>query len=248
MIEVSVAYGEHKRLILPDSSEVWLNAGSTILYPETFAKDKRLVILNGEAYFSVQKDTASPFIVEVPQLSVKVLGTKFNVKAYPGDEKITTTLTSGKVEVSVQSQPPRILKPNEQLTYDKKSSDIHISVIDTHDTNSWVVGKLIFTNTTPEKYSEVPKDIDGNWQLVSVLRNGTDITDYMDFKRFHVLLNKDNTYKLNNYLPFIVKNDGTWNVDDPIYPFHLILKEEGSEKEVKTEIGFLTVDGNADLP
>lgn len=148
MIEVSVAYGEQKRLILPDSSEVWLNAGSTILYPETFAKDKRLVILNGEAYFSVQKDTASPFIVEVPQLSVKVLGTKFNVKAYPGDEKITTTLTSGKVEVSVQSQPPRILKPNEQLTYDKKSSDIHISVIDTHDTNSWIVGKLIFTNAT----------------------------------------------------------------------------------------------------
>mgnify|MGYP000804636194 CR=1 FL=1 len=100
---------------------------------------------------------------------------------------------------------------------------------------------------TPEKYSEVPKDIDGNWQLVSVLRNGTDITDYMDFKRFHVLLNKDNTYKLNNYLPFIVKNDGTWNVDDPIYPFHLILKEEGSEKEVKTEIGFLTVDGQRRL-
>ena len=100
---------------------------------------------------------------------------------------------------------------------------------------------------TPEKYSEVPKDIDGNWQLVSVLRNGTDITDYMDFKRFHVLLNKDNTYKLNNYLPFIVKNDGTWNVDDPIYPFHLILKEEGSEKEVKTEIGFLAVDGQRRL-
>ncbi len=69
----------------------------------------------------------------------------------------------------------------------------------------------------------------------------------MDFKRFHVLLNKDNTYKLNNYLPFIVKNDGTWNVDDPIYPFHLILKEEGSEKEVKTEIGFLTVDGQRRL-
>ena len=133
---------------MPDSSEVWLNAGSTIVYPETFAKDKRLVILNGEAYFSVQKDTASPFIVETSQLSVKVLGTKFNMKAYPNDEKITTTLTSGKVEVSVQSQPPRILKPNEQLTYDKKSSDIHISVIDTNDTNSWVVGKLIFTNAT----------------------------------------------------------------------------------------------------
>ena len=55
--EVSAAYGEQKRLILPDSSEVWLNAGSSILYPETFAKDKRQVILNGEAYFSVKKDT-----------------------------------------------------------------------------------------------------------------------------------------------------------------------------------------------
>ena len=148
MIEVSVAYGEQKHLILPDSSEVWLNAGSTILYPETFAKDKRLVMLDGEAYFSVKKDTASPFIVEASQLSVKVLGTRFNVKAYPNDEKITTTLTSGKVEVSVQSQPPHILKPNEQLTYDKKSSDIHISVIDTNDTNCWIVGKLVFTNAS----------------------------------------------------------------------------------------------------
>ena len=148
MIEVSVAYGEQKRLILPDSSEVWLNAGSTILYPETFAKDKRLVMLDGEAYFSVKKDTASPFIVEASQLSVKVLGTRFNVKAYPNDEKITTTLTSGKVEVSVQSQPPHILKPNEQLTYDKKSSDIHISMIDTNDTNCWIVGKLVFTNAS----------------------------------------------------------------------------------------------------
>ena len=148
MIEVSVAYGEQKRLILPDSSEVWLNAGSSILYPETFAKDKRQVILNGEAYFSVKKDTVSPFIVETSQLSVKVLGTRFNVKAYPNDEKITTTLTSGKVEVSVRSQPPHILKPDEQLTYDKKSSDIHISVIDTNDTNCWMAGKLVFTNAS----------------------------------------------------------------------------------------------------
>ena len=148
MIEVSVAYGEQKRLILPDSSEVWLNAGSSILYPETFAKDNRLVILDGEAYFSVKKDTANPFIVETSQLSVKVLGTRFNVKAYPNDEKITATLSSGKVEVSVRSQSPRILKPNEQLTYDKKSSDICISVTDTNDTNCWMVGKLVFTNAS----------------------------------------------------------------------------------------------------
>ena len=148
MIEISVAYGEQKRLILPDSSEVWLNAGSSILYPETFAKDKRLVMLDGEAYFSVKKDTVSPFIVETSQLFFNVFVTWLNVKAYPTEDKITTTLTSGKVEVSVRSQPPHILKPDEQLTYDKKSSDIHISVIDTNDTNCWMAGKLVFTNAS----------------------------------------------------------------------------------------------------
>ena len=147
MIEVSVAYGEQKRLILPDSSEVWLNAGSSILYPETFAKDKRQVILNGEAYFSVKKILQVLYCRNLLTLC-ESFGTRFNVKAYPNDEKITTTLTSGKVEVSVRSQPPHILKPDEQLTYDKKSSDIHISVIDTNDTNCWMAGKLVFTNAS----------------------------------------------------------------------------------------------------
>lgn len=148
MIEISAAYGEQKHLILPDSSEIWLNSGSTIRYPETFAKDKRLVTLNGEAYFSVKKETAKPFIVETSRLSVKVLGTKFNVKAYPNDENITATLTSGKVEVSVQSQSPQILKPNERLTYDKNTSSVHISTVNTADTDSWITGKLTFTNAT----------------------------------------------------------------------------------------------------
>ena len=132
-IEISTAYGEQKRLVLPDSSEVWLNAGSTITYPKTFTKENRVVTLDGEAYFSVRKDDAKPFIVETSQLSVKVLGTKFNVKAYANDANITTTLTSGKVEVSTQSRPPQTLKPNEQLTYDKSTSDIEISTVDTVD-------------------------------------------------------------------------------------------------------------------
>ena len=127
-IEISTAYGEQKRLVLPDSSEVWLNAGSTITYPKTFTKENRVVTLDGEAYFSVRKDDAKPFIVETSQLSVKVLGTKFNVKAYANDANITTTLTSGKVEVSTQSRPPQTLKPNEQLTYDKSTILLEQSV------------------------------------------------------------------------------------------------------------------------
>lgn len=101
--------------------------------------------------------------------------------------------------------------------------------------------------TTPGKYSEVVKQMDGNWQLSTVSRNGIDITKNMDFSRFHLALNKDNTYELKNYLPFIVKDKGMWSVDDPQYPFHLSFKEEGKNEEVTTEIGFLTVDGERRL-
>lgn len=151
LIEVTAAYGEQKRLLLPDSSEIWLNAGSTITYPQTFAEDKRLVTLDGEAYFIVSKDTMKPFIVETSQLSVKVLGTKFNVRAYADDERISTTLTSGKVEVNVRSQLPRILQPNERLTYDKSTSHIDISTVESIDTDSWIKGRLFFTNATAKE-------------------------------------------------------------------------------------------------
>ena len=69
----------------------------------------------------------------------------------------------------------------------------------------------------------------------------------MDFSRFHIVLNKDNTYEIKNYLPFIVKGNGTWSVDDPQFPFHLIFREDGADETVETEIGFLTVDGERQL-
>lgn len=151
MINISAAYGEQKHLFLPDNSEIWLNAGSSISYPKAFLKDERLVNLNGEAYFSVKKNTEKPFIVKTEQLSVKVLGTKFNVKAYPNEEQITTTLTSGKVEVNASSRHPQILQPNEQLTYNKHTSAINISEVNATDAKSWITGQLIFTNANNEE-------------------------------------------------------------------------------------------------
>lgn len=151
LIKISAAYGEQKRLVLPDDSEVWLNAGSTITFPESFGKDKRLVTLNGEACFSVKKDTLKPFIVETPALSVKVLGTKFIVKAYSDEEYVTATLISGKVEVNVQSQHSRMLRPNEQLIYDKKTSSVEMSEIDAENAESWIIGRVIFINATPDE-------------------------------------------------------------------------------------------------
>lgn len=150
-VEIAAAYGEQKRVLLSDSTEVWLNAGSKIMFPQTFADNKRLVKLDGEAHFTVTKDAERPFIVETSQVSVKVLGTRFNVKAYSDEEKVTTTLTTGKIEVLAQSQHSRIIQPNEQLTYDKKTSSIRISAVDAVGVESWIAGKVIFTNATPNE-------------------------------------------------------------------------------------------------
>ena len=100
---------------------------------------------------------------------------------------------------------------------------------------------------TPDSYSETIKHVDGNWRLFTVSRNGIDITKYMDFSRFHIVLNKDNTYEIKNYIQFIVKGNGTWSVDDPQFPFNLIYREDGADETVETEIGFLTVDGERQL-
>lgn len=163
MVEVSVAFGEKRHLLLPDSTEVWLNAGTVLKYPERFADAHRQVYLDGEAYFSVRKDAARPFRVETSRLSVKVLGTKFNVKAYPDEERIIATLSCGKVEVSTPSQPTQILEPNEQLTYNKRTSHISIARVPVADAEGWMTGKLIFNDAS---FAEIQQTLERRYNVI----------------------------------------------------------------------------------
>lgn len=100
---------------------------------------------------------------------------------------------------------------------------------------------------TPNSYSEAPKDVNGSWKLKTVLRNGTDITEKMDFSNFCIHLNEDGTYAIDNYLPFVVKENGTWRVDDPLYPFHILFNEDGTEEEQSTTVSLLVVNGQRQL-
>lgn len=162
MIEISTAYGETKHLLLPDSSEIWLNAGTTIQYPKAFAGDKRQITLDGEAYFSVRRDKAKPFIVQTQQLSVTVLGTKFNVKAYPADERIITSLTSGKVEVSAANKDSWLLDPNQQMSYANHGASIEITGITTEETHAWMTGQMVFLNAT---FNEIVKTVERRFNV-----------------------------------------------------------------------------------
>lgn len=114
--------GSRSRTILPDGSSVWLNAGSHIRYEENFSNATREVKLDGEAYFDVVKDAKRPFIVHVAGYDIKVLGTAFNVKSYPEDKTVETTLIRGLVQVTkhnVKTQVPIYLHPNEKLIVTK---------------------------------------------------------------------------------------------------------------------------------
>lgn len=110
--------GSRSQIVLPDGSKVWLNAGSTLDYPKQFTGKTRAVQLQGEAYFEVAKNANQPFIVHTNTFDIKVLGTGFNVRAYPNEDSAVTSLIHGSVEVITGGKEKRtiLLKPNEKIT------------------------------------------------------------------------------------------------------------------------------------
>lgn len=123
--QVATADGMKTILHLPDGSEVWLNAGSTLRYNDHFDKEKREVYLKGEAYFMVKHNAARPFIVHAANMNIKVLGTEFDVKAYPDENFSETSLIKGSVEVIVNQngQNQKIyLKPDQKVVVNNEQS------------------------------------------------------------------------------------------------------------------------------
>ncbi|RYG09581.1 MAG: FecR family protein [Chitinophagaceae bacterium] len=113
MHTIATPRGGQYQVNLPDGTKVWLNAASSLKYPYIFAKDERLVQLNGEAYFEVAKDKHRPFKVQTNQQTIEVLGTHFNVNAYADEPELKTTLLEGAIKVNVADKQIR-LKPGEQ--------------------------------------------------------------------------------------------------------------------------------------
>lgn len=130
--EVTAPLGSTSEIVLPDSSRVWLNAGSKIKYSTTYNQKNRLIYLEGEGYFIVAKNKEIPFIVDAYGFEVKAVGTEFNVKAYKGDPTVETTMVEGKV--TLQHSTESILKgvyltPNQKATFYKKEESLTVEVI-----------------------------------------------------------------------------------------------------------------------
>ena len=136
---IATPYGGKTQFTLPDGSAVWLNSGTTFSYPDRFEND-RIVELEGEAYFEVEKQKES-FIVKTSFGEVEVLGTSFNVKAY-NEEAFITTLERGSVSFTSLTGKKAILKPGSQVVYN--SNNFFTRKVDTEIFTSWKDGKLIF--------------------------------------------------------------------------------------------------------
>ena len=148
LAECHVENGQTKVLRLSDGTLVRLNAGSSLFYPQRFSRlfSRRDVYLDGEAHFDVAENRSQPFVVHVGNLKVKVLGTHFNVKAYPAEELVTTTLEQGRVKVYGDKIAMTLLH-DEQAVYNRISGKMTKRSVDSGNYNQWMKGKLLFDQT-----------------------------------------------------------------------------------------------------
>lgn len=150
-LALSTPVGGQYQITLSDGTKVWLNASSTLTYPNTFSQSQeRLVELSGEAYFEVVPDEKKPFKVKSKGQTVAVLGTEFNINAYDDEPAIKTTLLTGKVAITLPSGETRNLIPDQQSLVKIDDSQIYVRKVDGPDMIDWKNGDFVFNNESIE--------------------------------------------------------------------------------------------------
>lgn len=159
-----------KKLILPDGSVVFLNAGSTIRYPEAFPDNCREVYLEGEAFFEVRRNILKPFKVHSADFWVEVLGTTFNVSSYADDRLSETTLVSGSVRLlSDNGTPMVVLCPGQKASFDKVTGNLYVEEVNTSLDTSWKEGIIAFENATIKEICDrLTKEYDVNIFIANI--------------------------------------------------------------------------------
>lgn len=148
-LNLSVPKGGEFKITLEDSTEVWLNADSRLIYPSVFGVCERRVKVSGEAYFSVHHEEDRPFYVDTNDQTIRVYGTTFNVRNYPDDNLAYITLETGSIALSrpgVVHGGEVVMSPGHHATYDKDSERMSMTVVDPAVISSWRHGKFVFEN------------------------------------------------------------------------------------------------------
>ncbi|MFD1143293.1 FecR family protein [Larkinella insperata] len=141
--------GIRRNVQLSDGSLVKLNSDTKMSFPHTFNGQKRTVSLQGEAFFNVERDESKPFIISLEGVTIKVLGTSFNVKNYTDEQAVEVTVRSGRVSVSLESDSSEsiILEKNQKLIFNKNTDTFNIIDVNAEQESSWINGSLQFNKT-----------------------------------------------------------------------------------------------------
>lgn len=148
---------EYKFLLLPDSTQVWLNTNSSLEFPDEFSEKKREVFLTGEAYFDVRHAEEIPFIIHTGKISTTVLGTAFNIKAYPYQHEVRVSVSKGKVRVSRDDQVVAILQKGQQIKVSNADTMARQKNIDTATIAFWQKGTLVYDD---EPIGDIVQDLE----------------------------------------------------------------------------------------
>ncbi|MDE1193119.1 MAG: DUF4974 domain-containing protein [Arachidicoccus sp.] len=162
--------GRNYRVVLPDGTQVWLNAEASLTYPILFSGKERIVQLSGEGYFEVAKNKSMPFIVKIfhngrVTANVKVLGTHFNINSYNDEYYTTATLLEGSIEFKPNNNISKTLLPGQQLLQENRSGETRIKETGDNDVTAWVNGNFNFNNTSLE---EIMKQI-SRWYNIDIV-------------------------------------------------------------------------------
>ncbi|TYP72159.1 FecR family protein [Aquimarina intermedia] len=192
-MEVYIPKGKQFQMVLSDGTQVWLNAGSTLKFPQKFisSEKKRVVYLEGEAFFDVKTNKEKPFIVKAKGIDVNVLGTQFNVSSYTEDTLIKTTLVEGSVALASSDMPHKkvFLKPNDQAVYNKNNSVIHKKEVNTDIYTSWMKKRIMLQN---ESFEEAFRRIERAYDVKIINHNSvlaaTKFTGEFDVESIYEIL------------------------------------------------------------
>lgn len=203
---LTVPRGCNFLLQLSDGSKVWLNAESTLKYPERFEATNRAVELMGEGYFEVAKDSTAPFSVVTVGSKITVLGTSFNLKSYNNEPEIVTTLVTGCIRQSYENGDTVVLTPNVQAVYAKKNCSVLTQQINTAEALGWKNGRFIMKNRPlREIFVELAR-----WYDVEVEYESSELQDvcyYLNTDRYENIQTVLDKLEKTNSLRFVLKGN-----------------------------------------
>lgn len=181
---ISVPTGQRVNLLLSDGTNVWLNSGSKMKYPASFAnqKRKRKIILDGEGYFEVAKNENKPFVVQTKKYDIEVLGTKFNVEAYNNTSLFSAALMEGSIEISDKANPSDKILLHPMQKADHINGQIVVESIKNYDIYRWKEGLLCFEHIA---FNDLMKEFEKTYDI-QIINENKNLDNYICSGKFRI--------------------------------------------------------------